>query len=376
MKNKIMIIQYFIVGLLLATACSCKKDSSSPKKEPIITWDDPADIYYETLLSETQLNATADVSGIFVYTPALGTKLDVGINQVLKVDFTPSDLSTYKAMSKTVKINVNAKKNPIITWVTPSCISTETSLCSTQLNATANVPGTFVYTPAIGTKLSAGVNQDLKVDFTPTDAVTYNTISKTVKINVFVFGSVTDYDGNVYKTITIGTQTWMAENLKSTHYADGTSIPDVVSYNNTDDNAAKYGRLYTWDAAMNGVTTEKAQGVSPTGWHIPSNSEWQTMDDYLGGSSVAGGKLKAITDWNSPNTGATNLSGFSALPGGEYDAHQFIIFQQMGTSAVFWTSTNISSTLARERYLLYNDAKSSIYDWYKIMKYSIRCIKD
>jgi len=301
MKNKIWVIQLLIIGLLLSITGSCKKSDTSPRKDPIITWANPADIVYETLLSSTQLNATADVSGTFAYTPAIGTKLNVGDNQDLRVDFTPTDLAKYNIASKTVKINV---------------------------------------------------------------------------INQLIFGSVTDIDGNVYKTITIGTQTWMAENLKTLHYSDGSSIPDVVSYNNTEENATKYGRLYTWDATMKGVTTEKAKGVSPDGWHIPSDSEWQVLENFLGGASIAGGKLKSKTDWKMPNTGATNSSGFTALAGGEYDANQFLTFMLQNEYAVFWTSTEVSSTKARERYLSYDNANSSIYDWYKIMKYSIRCIKD
>jgi uncharacterized protein (TIGR02145 family) len=190
---------------------------------------------------------------------------------------------------------------------------------------------------------------------------------------------ITDYDGNVYQTVKIGSQTWLKQNLKSIHYADGTSIPDVVGYNNSDSMAAIYGRLYTWNAAMRNSTQEKTQGVCPCGWHIPSDGEWTQLENYLGGISIAGGKMKdtGTVFWNPPNIGATNSSGFSALPGGEYDAYyspnKFSLIKEY---AVFWTSTNISSTKARERYLAYNKQSSDVYDWFKVMKYSIRCIKD
>ncbi len=190
---------------------------------------------------------------------------------------------------------------------------------------------------------------------------------------------ITDYDGNEYHSIAIGSQYWLQENLNCLHYADGTEIPDVVAYGNHALNAVIYGRLYTWNAAMRDSANEGAQGVCPDGWHIPSDAEWLELENFLGGASIAGGKMKQAGGryWNSPNTGADNSSGFSALPGGEYDAHDTPNgFRLINEYAVFWTSTEISSSLARERYLAYNSAASSIYDWYKVMKYSVRAIRD
>ena len=195
----------------------------------------------------------------------------------------------------------------------------------------------------------------------------------------FAQQTVTDYDGNIYHTILIGDQTWLIENLKSLHYCDGTPIPEVVAYNNDDSLGAIYGLLYTWDAAMKGLTEPGVQGVCPCDWHVPTDEEWTILENYLGGPGVAGGKMKetGTEHWLSPNTGATNSSGFKILPGGEYDAYYNPnTFQLLSTHAVFWTSTQINQTKARERYLSYDNAASSIYDWYKVMKYSIRCIKD
>jgi len=153
------------------------------KVTPVITWANPADITYGTLLSATQLNATADVPGTFTYTPPSGTKLNAGPGQNLKVDFTPTDAVNYSAATKTVTINVTGGA-PVITWANPADITYGTLLSATQLNATADVPGTFTYTPPSGTKLNAGPGQNLKVDFTPTDAVNYSAATKTVTINV------------------------------------------------------------------------------------------------------------------------------------------------------------------------------------------------
>lgn len=191
--------------------------------------------------------------------------------------------------------------------------------------------------------------------------------------------TITDYDGNVYHTIVIGEQVWLKENLKSLHYSDGTKIPDVVAYNNDDNLADIYGRLYKWDAAMKNSTEESVQGVCPCGWHIPSDAEWKQLENFFGGAADAGGKMKesGLTHWKLPNTGADNSSGLTILPGGEYDAYytpnKFILLREY---AVFWTSTEINSTKAREKYLSYNSSASSTYDWYKVMKYSIRCVRD
>ncbi|MEQ9412714.1 MAG: fibrobacter succinogenes major paralogous domain-containing protein, partial [Cyclobacteriaceae bacterium] len=150
---------------------------------------------------------------------------------------------------------------------------------------------------------------------------------------------VRDFDSNFYNTIKIGNQVWMAENLKTTHYADGTPIPYVSGESNWDaltttskaycwydddiNNKNTYGALYTWSAAMKDATSATAnpsgvQGVCPTDWHLPSDAEWTELINYLGGPSIAGGKLKeaGLLNWLSPNEAATNESHFTALPGG------------------------------------------------------------
>lgn len=172
------------IGFVLVLFISCKNEEIISKKSPTVKWENPTDIYYGTLLSSTQLNATADVEGKFEYTPALGTKLNVGNAQILKTLFTPNDFALNDTVSKTVQINVLSKRIPIITWENPADIGSETLISATQLNATADVPGTFEYTPTLGTKLNVGDNQLLCVKFIPTDTVTNDTVSKTVKINV------------------------------------------------------------------------------------------------------------------------------------------------------------------------------------------------
>ena len=142
--------------------------------------------------------------------------------------------------------------------------------------------------------------------------------------------NITDVEGNSYKTVTIGTQTWMAENIKVSKYSDGTTIPNITDntqwqndtsgawsyYNNDAANNTKYGKLYNWYAVSK--TSNGNKNVCPTGWHVPTDAEWTVLIDYLGGETVAGSKMKEVgtTSWNIPNTDATNTSLFSALPGG------------------------------------------------------------
>ena len=150
---------------------------------PVITWSNPADIVYGTALGATQLNATANVSGAFLYTPPAGTVLPMGSGQTLSVTFTPTDATDYSGAIKTVQINVR-QAAPVITWSNPADIVYGTALGAGQLNATANVPGTFLYAPPAGTVLGAGSGQTLSVTFTPTDAKNYTTAAKSVQINV------------------------------------------------------------------------------------------------------------------------------------------------------------------------------------------------
>lgn len=187
--------------------------------------------------------------------------------------------------------------------------------------------------------------------------------------------TVTDFDGNAYNTVTIGDQTWLKENIKSLHYSDGTEITEVWTYDDNEEHVDTYGRLYTWNGAMNYSTIEGTQGVCPIDWHIPTDAEWTELGDFLGGDNVAGGKLKSTgTDlWQSPNTGATNESGFTALPAGEYDDTHYQLINQY---AVMWSSTETSETWCKYRYLAYDDAELSTYNYFKDFRYSVRCVKD
>jgi uncharacterized protein (TIGR02145 family) len=159
--------------------------------------------------------------------------------------------------------------------------------------------------------------------------------------------TVTDIDGNIYHTVTIGTQVWMVENLKTTKFNDGSLIPlisDSASwtnlltpgycYFNNDSNLFRntYGLLYNWFAINSGK-------LCPSGWHVPTDSDWNILVNNLGGDSVAGGKMKETSTrhWKNPNTGATNVSGFTALPGGQRGSNG--VFYLNGETGYWWSAT-------------------------------------
>lgn len=200
--------------------------------------------------------------------------------------------------------------------------------------------------------------------------------------------NVTDVDGNLYHSVKIGSQIWTVENLKTTKYRNGNLIGTTspatldISAQNTpkyqwtfgdnESNVATYGRLYTWYAATD------SRNVCPAGWHVPTDSEWTTLTTYLGGESVAGGKLKeaGTSHWISPNTGATNSCGFSALPGG-YRSNDGTFYAN-GYSGTWWSSTEGSTSTYLARVLGVGFDFSRANRGYTIESggLSIRCVKD
>ena len=173
------------------------------KATPGVTWANPNDITVGTALGATQLNATANVGGVFKYTPPTGTVLGVGANQTLSTEFTPTDTTDYNTVDATAQINVNTKTTPVVTWINPADITFGTKLSVKQLDATANVAGVFVYTPAAGTTLGAGQNQTLSVVFTPTDTADFNTVDATAQINVAKATPIISWENPA--NITVGT---------------------------------------------------------------------------------------------------------------------------------------------------------------------------
>ncbi len=211
-------------------------------------------------------------------------------------------------------------------------------------------------------------------------------------------GSLIDIDGNVYETIVIGSQTWMAENLRVTKYADGTEIPYIednktwgVLQDNNEDKAYcfynndegkygdTYGALYTFAAAMNGAPLIEVdnQGVCPDGWHIPSKSEWEVLFDYVGGVEVAGGNLKeeGTSHWKKTESEVTNKYYFNGLPGG----HRYLYdgsFDRITSVGNWWSSTENTEFDAYT--ISFSNSTLGVYTtlYGKSYGFSVRCIED
>jgi uncharacterized protein (TIGR02145 family) len=241
--------------------------------------------------------------------------------------------------------------------------------------------GSFVIVPGISDANNTG------------SSTTGTTLHSCGAVNVhnpdLTYGSMTDQEGNVYKTIVIGTQEWMAENLNTSIYRNGENIPtglDNITWQNTtsgawayhsDDssNECPYGKLYNW------YTCADERGLCPVGWHVPSDPEWVILSNFLGGESIAGGKMKSTGTldtstgwWYSPNAGATNFSGFSSIPGGyrlsEGTYSDFYGFSHWWSAsengfglAWYFTADYSTSNLYRREYTLRDG-------------FSVRCLRD
>ncbi|MBI5219952.1 MAG: fibrobacter succinogenes major paralogous domain-containing protein [Bacteroidia bacterium] len=217
----------------------------------------------------------------------------------------------------------------------------------------------------------------------------------TVKIIFFLCGTLfTDYrDGRYYNSLQLGIQCWMGQNL---NYGDKVNtnitqmnnpVVEKYCYNNDTNNCNIYGGLYQWAemvqylngasniASWNPVPTGNVQGICPAGWHLPSDSEWQGLVNYLGGDTVAGGKLKetGLTHWNSPNTGADNSSNFTALGAGQRAANTILDFKNI---AYFWTITEYGIYDVWYRALNFNDAAVTHDKYAKNTGRSVRCLRD
>jgi len=264
-----------------------------------------------------------------------------------------------------------------------------------------NNPARIVYENTIALQEkhseSKGTNAEVAMQYTVGDRLKFTgtsgiystvitdipTLSKTITFN---FINCTDGDNFNYPVVGIGTQVWMAENLKTTTYRNGVSIGTTTpaslnisgettpkyqwAYNGNEANVITYGRLYTWYAVTD------IRNVCPTGWHLPNDNDWTTLSNYLGGVNIAGGKLKeaGITHWTTPNAGATNETGFTALPGGLRSYNGAYTFG--GSNGFWWSSSEYSSTNALDRDM---DYRFIGFFWnYNIKSYgfSVRCLRD
>lgn len=266
----------------------------------------------------------------------------------------------------------------------------EYTLANHQLKSTMG----FIFMPGDTLQFSAYASayhiSHIQASPTSSAAYTFSLLSDTL----FLCGdSLLDFrDGQKYATIKIGTQCWMAENLNVGTMISGSanqtnnSTLEKNCYNNDPNNCSEYGGLYQWDEAMGYSTTAGTQGICPTGWHLPTDAEWCTLTTYLdptvdcnifGSSGTdAGGRMKetGTNHWNSPNAGATNSSGFTALGAGcrSYGGN----FLGLRDYAYFWSSSESSSTLGIYRGLFCFYADVYRYDYFKTYGFSVRCLRN
>jgi uncharacterized protein (TIGR02145 family) len=306
-------------------------------------------------------------------------------------------------------------KNTIKTWsATPVAITNGTTYDFTTAASQAYGNNQIEVAPGVYAIYSGDMNQDGTIN--EADLPIFTT-ANTSAAHGYVFsdlngdGSVDLLDYPIYKnnaaativekrplavsslpSVTIGTQVWQSTNLDVTTYRDGTPIPQVTDptawanlttgawcyYNNDSANGALYGKLYNWYAVAgihdNDPNTPN-KILAPEGWHVPTDAEWTTLTTFLGGDSVAGGKMKAIgTLWQSPNVNATNSSGFIGLPTG-YRGYNGT-FDSIGINGPWWSSSVDSTANARYRALFYGNGVASSSNSPKSYGFSVRCLRD
>lgn len=319
-------------------------------------------------VSEGRIIYSNETSFIAPYKTVLSRVTTGTISNISYTTATGGGNITFSAVARNTRgVCWSTSPNPTIELSTKTINGT--GLGSFTSEITGLSPNTTYHVRAYATN-SAGTGYGTQLSFTTPD-------------------TITDADGNVYNTVIIGTQVWTAENLKTTKYNDGSNIPLVTDntswgnlttpgycwYNNDAANHKNvYGALYNWYA----VNTGK---LCPAGWHVPSDTEWTTLTDYLGGESIAGGKLKStgtIEDgtglWHRPNPGATNETGFTAVPGG----YRYVdgTFCNIGSDGQWWSSTATFSTDALCRFMLCNNNSVSSFYYNKKKGNSVRCVRD
>lgn len=321
-------------------------------------------------------------NGVGVRASAFGDTLTIGTSSVIvpgisAANFPPAILGCTNAQA----CNYNAAATEddgscLIQGAT--CDDGNANTTNDVINANCQCAGTSTSSSGTGAQLLPG-----------------NATCSTQNISVTGCGGQTSltYDGRTYDLVEIGGQCWFADNLATDQYRNGDAIPTGLSnstwqsttagayaiYNNDPANDATYGKLYNW------YTTVDTRGLCPTGWHVPTDCEWMYLESSLG-MSVAdqetigwrgtneGGALKATTNWNSPNTGATNSSGFTALPGGYRDVNG--TYFNIGNYGNWWSSTENFSFYAWFRLLYYTNSNVYRFNYFKHFGFSVRCVRD
>jgi uncharacterized protein (TIGR02145 family) len=324
-----------------------------------------------------------------------GTVLQIPLNTIDSITYTipnPGNLATITTTATTsitgsTAVSGGNVSNDGGTLVTQRGICYSTSSSPTTANTTI-ISGSGIGSFSSNlTSLTANTNYYVRAYATNSAGTAYgNEVSFTTTAGIISNpGTGVTFDGYTYSSIILGNgQEWMAENLRTTSYANGDPIPNVTDntqwstlttggwahYYNDSQNENPYGKLYNW------YTVADPRNVCPTGWHVPTDAEYTLLTDYLGGEPVAGGKMKSTGTqyWLSPNTDATNESGFSGLPGAKRgDVGGFFT---IGDTGNWWSSSefNLGSAWYRYLYYSYGNVNRTVYD--KNTGFSVRCLRD
>ena len=316
----------------------------------------------------------------------------VGTSYGNEVTFTTSVAPSTVPGAPTIETASAGNAQAVVTFIPPVSNGGSAITRYTVTSSPGSLTATGTASPITVTGLTNGIAYTFTV--TATNAIGTGVASSASNSVTPAIPTVSDIDGNVYHTVTIGMQVWLTENLKTTKYNDGTAIPNITDntawvalitgaysdHSNTPANSTTYGRLYNWYVVDNNAATKMAsngsKNVCPTGWHVPSDVEWTTLTTSLGGESIAGGKLKEIglIHWLTPNSGATNETGFAALPGGSRNEDGTC--DGIGVFGDWWSSTEYSAMIARGRYMMYDDGSVHKDEVSKIDGISVRCLKD
>jgi len=421
---------WLLIGILVAfllMSFSCSKDKSTEPNNPTVpvlttaavtavtqttaqcggtvTSDGGANVYYRGVCWSTDSlptyadMKTADGTGIGTFTSSI-TGLTAGTHYYVRA-YAMNDAGL--GYGNVDSFTTVALSVPALTTATVTNITQSTAICGGTVTADGGAAVTARgvcwstnHTPTIDDSITTdgdGIGSFTSSIFGLASNTTYHIRAYATNSVGTGYGSsrpfttaptLIDIDGNTYQTIIIGTQVWMAENLKVTHYRNGNAIPKVTGYsiwdslttgayceyNNDTNNVAVYGRLY------NSYAIKDSRNMAPAGWHVPTDAEWQTLVDYLGGDLVAGGKMKetGTVHWLSPNTGATNESGFCALPGGSR-GHPGV-FYDLGIYAYVWSSSEQDSSGSYCQRLSYDSSNAFRSIGFAISGMSVRCVKD
>ena len=321
----------------------------------------------------------------------LGTYIETETDPAVAANFDFTDAATGDLLqyngTKWVKVTPDYISDYTVTETDVITHEAAITVTESQISDLGTYIETETQTISDVAALDNSVNTQLKNVTNPTDAQdaatkVYVDELRGMILDLQAENGVTDSrDGTHYDAVKIGNQVWMAENLKYLPSVVGPATGSqttpyyyVYDYDGTDVTAAKatanyttYGVLYNWPAATN---------ACPTGWHLPSDAEWTELTDYLGGESVAGGKLKEIgtTHWNTPNTGATNETGFTALPGGfRYGGGGFY---DVGDYGYWWSATESDADYAWYRGVGYSSSSVGRSNGSKELGFSVRCFRD